>query len=420
MASDTLRADIDDARVERLFLAALGVGHDRSDVYRRLREAAPVLRTRTGDLVLSRYADCDAALRDRRLSVVQRAAPSDGCVAASARSRYWALDSEDPDVAGWYAHNLLFKDPPEHTRLRGLLRSALTAKDWERLEPKVVAAAERCVADFARAGGGDFVRDVAVRLPLIVLAELLGVPHDDRPVLEPLIVDLAAILRPYADVPTLQRAYDARGQLTEHLGRMLAAKRAHPGDDLLSRLLHTEDGGDLTSDETMGILVLMLAAGLDTTTCLLGNGILALLADPEQLEILRARPDLAPSAVNEMLRHDPPTQSIRRAVAAPIEFDGVGTEPGHFVILLLASANRDPARYTDPDRFDVTRDEGGNLGFSSGVHRCFGAPLAHMEAEAAFRALVALESIELAGDVSYRVLDLKGPTAVPLRVASVS
>ncbi len=413
---DTPEGGIDEALANKLLLSALGSGHDRSESYRRLREVAPVLRTRTGDLVLSLYADCDAALRDERLSVVMRAAPADGSRAATGRSRFWDMESEDPDVAQWYRHNLLFKDPPDHTRLRALLRSALTARDWQHMEPKVVAAANRCVADFGRANGGDFVHDVAIRLPLTVLAELLGVPEADRASVSPLIIDLAAILRPYADVPTLERAYQARADLIAYLGHLLLQKKERPEDDLISRLLRVEEGGDLTAEETMGILILMLAAGLDTTTCMLGNGMLALLKNPAQLELLRRQPDLVPSAINEMLRYDPPAQSIRRAISGPVEFGGVAADEGHFAILLLASANRDPLRFTTPDQFDVERDEGGNLSFSAGVHRCLGAPLAVMEAEAAFRALMSFETIELAGTVSCRTLDLKGPTSVPLRV----
>lgn len=416
MAPDTLQPELEPAAKERLFLSVLAGGHDRSARYRRLRDAAPVMRTRSGDLVLSLYSDCEAALRDRRLSVMQRAAPAEGFTARTGRSRFWSLDSDDPDVASWYAHNLLFKDPPDHTRLRGLLRVALTGRDWERLQPRVVAAADRCVADFAAAGGGDFVPDVAVRLPLIVLGDLLGVSEADRPHLSSLIVTLAGILRPHADQTTLEQAYRARRQLMAFFGELLVRKKEHPEDDLLSRLLRTEGSSDLTPEETMGIVVLMLAAGLDTTTCLLGNGLVALLEDPDQLDLLRADPELISNAVNEMMRFDPPTQLIRRAITTPVEYGGLSAAPGHFVILLLASANRDPTRYTEPDRFDVTRDEGGNIGFSSGVHRCFGAPLALMEAEAAFRALSRLNGIELAGDISYRVLDLKGPTSVPVRV----
>ena len=398
--SDTSQVEIEP---ELLFVSILRGGPDPYAGYRRLREQAPVLRTRTGDLVLTRYADCDSALRDRRLGK------------GSEPGRPSPVDPAGTKAAAWHLHNMLFADPPIHTRLRRQVHACLTARDVAALRDTITASAADLVRRFVAAGGGDFIDQVAAPLPLEVIEDLLGVPAADRALVTPLAQDLAALLRPFAEDALLEQAYSSRDQLVEYFERLVAVKRRSPERDLLSRLAGASGEDALTTDETVASAILLFAAGFETTTSLLGNGILALLANPGQLETLRARPELMTGAVAEMLRYDPPAQLNRRVVLEPFEFLGNSMSTGQFVITAVAAANRDPARFSDPERFHVGRDEGGNLSFSAGPHFCLGGPIAQLQAEAVFDTLLATARFSLDGEVVQRQgLDLHGPLRLPL------
>jgi cytochrome P450 len=389
---------------EMVFLSILRGGPDPYEKYRLLRETAPVLRTRTGDVVLSRFADCDTALRERRLGKGDVGAPPGPGGEA------------DAGAAAWRRGNMLFSDPPAHTRLRRPASTHVT-RAMAGLRATIADVATRLVDGFTLRGGGDFIGEVANELPLTVIQDLVDVPVSDREWVVPLARDLAVLLRPFAEEELLRRGHAAHSRLVDYFADLLEHRRRAPGDDLLSRLLGEATSDGLDVPEIVAIITLFFAAGFDTTSCLLGNGLLALLAHPDQFRLLAARPDLLPTAVEEMLRFEPPAQLDRRVALRPCEIVGERLEPGQFVITVLAGANRDPLRFPDPDRFDVTRADGGSLSFAAGIHFCLGAQVARIQAEAVFGLLSRVGAVELDGAVIHRTgADLHGPLQLPVRV----
>lgn len=293
-------------------------------------------------------------------------------------------------------NGLLDLEPPDHTRIRRLAATAFTPRMVERLAPTVHRLAGELAARLRAAGGGDLVSAVAEPLPVAVIAELLGVPEADRPQLRPWS---AAICGMYELNPTeeaARRAVRASVEFSDYLRALIAERRADPGEDLISALLAArdeEDGGAaLTEQETVSTCALLLNAGHEATVSTTALGWWTLFRHPDQLALLRGDPALLPGAVEEILRYDTPLQLFERWVLDDIEIDGTVIEQGSEVALLFGSANRDPARFPDPDRFDVTRPPGTNrhLSFGAGIHYCLGAPLARLELQASFGALLAL------------------------------
>jgi len=212
-----------------------------------------------------------------------------------------------------------------------------------------------------------------------------------------------SLFEPFADADTVARAIAAEDELADYFTSLLAEKQRHPGDDLLSRLAASRADDALDDGEMIATAMMLFGAGFETTVNLLGNGLYALLTHPAQLDLLGDRPELVPRAIEEFLRYDPPAQLVIRAVLRPCTLAGVELWPGDKIVVLLAAANRDPAQFTDPDRLDVTRDEGPSLAFSSGIHYCIGAPLARLEATEFFaRLLSRYRHIEMAGQPRRR------------------
>jgi cytochrome P450 len=385
---------------------------DPYEHYRLLREAAPVLLTRNGILVLSRYDDIYGALRHQSLG---RAADEALSIHADKLA-----DDQLHQAMRWWRRTVLFTNPPDHTRLRRLISGAFTPRHVERLRTLVAAYAEEALDELARQQGGDFMQVVALSLPVKVIAKLLGIAAADWAEFAPVVRDMVEMFEPLADAETLVRAVAAQQRLAGYFADLLAAKRRQPGDDLLSRLAVSCADDALDDTEMIATAILLFTAGFETTTNLLGNGLYALLTHPSQLALLREQPQMIPRAVEELLRFDPPAQLTSRTVLYPCTIAGVDLSAGQTVLALLASANRDPARFTAPDCLDVTRDEGPSLTFASGTHFCLGAHLARLEGAEFFTQLLRrYDGIELAGPARRRPgRSLRGFAELPVSLVA--
>jgi len=351
---------------------------DPYPVYRRLREEDPVHRSPLGIWILSRYADIEPILRDARFSNDIR----------NANSLPLATADNVEERLERRAKVMLFVDPPDHTRLRSLVNKAFTPRVVDQLRPRVEEIVDDLLGRAEAKGSMDLIADLSYPLPVIVIAEMLGVPPEDRDVFHQWSGDLARSLDPLLPpelIDTIERSADA---FTEYFEKLIADRRARPGDDLLSALVAAEQAGDrLSGEELVSTCILILVAGHETTMNLIGNGMLALLRHPDQLERLRTDPSLVPNAVEELLRYDGTVQMTGRTAKVDVEIDGHAIQAGEICILLVGSANRDPERFTDPERVDVTRTDIKHLAFGAGAHYCLGAPLARVEAQIAFTEL---------------------------------
>ncbi|TFV56170.1 cytochrome P450 [Geodermatophilus sp. DF01-2] len=348
--------------------------------YARTRMQAPVQWHEGLGLWLAfTHAESNAVLRDRRLG------------------RLWR-DREPAERFGSFnlihRNAILEMEPPDHTRLRRLVSAAFARGHVERLRPWVQELARDLVDGLVERSGGtepvDVLAGMAEELPVAVIAELLGVPHADRPLLRPWS---NAIVKMYEYGRTTEienSAERAAVEFVAYLRELAADRRNHLGDDLVSHLVSVRDaeGHRLTEDELVTTCILLLNAGHEATVNVSGNGLLALLEHPDQLARLREEPGLLPTAVEELMRFDSPLQLFERTATADVEIGGVTVREGQKVAALLGSANRDPAVFAEPDRLDVGRTDNPHISFGAGVHFCIGAPLARVELQASFGALL--------------------------------
>jgi cytochrome P450 len=390
--------------------------------YRLVREQDPVHTTMIGAVALFRYDDVLRVLRDPHLSVEERhvtiafPGPSDPELAAMLEAR------NDRGT-----HAMLNLDPPDHHRLRRLVSKVFTPRMIEGLRPRVQQLVdEHLDAAVAEAGGApvDLIAALAFPLPFIVISEMLGIPDgQDRMQLREWSGAIVKGFDPILTDDELRAMIDASDNLTALAGELVAWKRAHPGDDLLSALIAAEDEGDRLSEEELNAqLLLLYVAGHETTVNLIGNGVLALLRNREQLELLASDPALDANAVDELLRYDGPVQMSRRITLAPFEVGGRTVDAGVPLMTCLGSANRDPAKWgADADRLDVRRaDAHQHVAFGGGFHSCLGAHLARLEGQVAIGTLVRrFPRVELATDApewNGRIV-LRGLTRLPLTLA---
>ncbi|MFG2018801.1 cytochrome P450 family protein [Actinomadura geliboluensis] len=287
----------------------------------------------------------------------------------------------------FFGGTMLAMDPPDHTRLRGLMAKAFTSRRVERLRPRVQEITDGLLDGIAARGAADLIEDLAVPLPVQVICELLGVPASDRARFR----EWTAVLT----VPALTS--DARAHRREvarafngYLTEVIAERRARPEDDLVSALINARDGdAALTEPELLAGIALLLIAGHETTVNLIGNGVLALLREPDQMALLRAEPELLPAAVEELLRYDGPVERASQRIALEdMEIAGTFVPKGAWVHVSLGAADRDPAVFDDPDRLDVTRAPKRHVAFGHGLHFCLGAPLARLEGQIAIGGLL--------------------------------
>lgn len=292
--------------------------------------------------------------------------------------------------------SMINANPPEHTRLRHAARSPFAPRAIEQLRSRVIALVDERLDAIARHGEADVMAELAFRLPVTVIGELLGVPVADREHLRPLVWSVMTADRPGATDAEVDQADQAADSIDRYFLDMIPECRTRPGPDLFTELVAACDQGNLEEQELLATVTLLFIAGFLTTTNLIGNGLLALLRHPGELARLAADPTLVPSAVEEMLRYDSPVQSRPRVALEAAQVGGQTLEEGDTVMVLLGAANRDPVRFPDPDRFDVTRSECQPLSFGWGVHHCLGAGLARLEGQVVFtRILQRFECLEL-------------------------
>ncbi len=293
------------------------------------------------------------------------------------------------DVARVLRDWAVYRDPPDHTRLRGLLNKAFTPRRVESMAPRIQCVVDELLDAAAERGGMDVIADFAFPLPATVIAALLGIPSDDVPRMKTWSDQIAAYVGgAQAGGDTIDEAGRGLAAIVEYFRELIRARRGE-GEDLISLMLAAEDRGDMfTREEVVSNCVLLLFAGHETTTNLLGNGLFHLLRHPQQLALLRADPRLMPAAIEELLRYDPPVAGKIKIAAQDLEIHGRPVREGDLVAIMLAAANRDPRRFDDPDALLITRAPGQHLAFGYGIHFCLGAALARLEAQIALAALL--------------------------------
>jgi cytochrome P450 len=373
--------------VDALFLRDPVAINDPYPLYRRLRIEAPVYwHEPVGRWLLTRYDDVAAALRDPRLSAD---------LATGGRQEAQLLQLPEPTRSQARAVRrsmnfwMMFRDAPDHTRLRGLVMKAFTPRMVESLRGRIQGVVDALLDAMEGSRQADIISAFAYPLPAIVIAELLGVPPEDRDLLKRWSDEIGVFFDGRMD--GAERASRAIDEMADYLRGVAAVRRKEPGDDLLSALVCAEQQGDrLTEEELYATCIFLLFAGHETTTNLIGNGLIALFRHPDQLQALRDDPTLSTTAtaVEELLRYDSPAQYTARTVAEDVAIGGHQLRAGQGVMLIRAAANRDPEQFGDPDRLDIARRENRHLSFAHGPHYCLGAALARLEGQIAFATLL--------------------------------
>lgn len=370
--------------------------------YEQLRTQDPVhWDEELGFWVLTRYAEIESLYTDERFSRAQ------GLMRGFQRLPAPERKLVQP-VYHSFSKTVFYADPPYHTHLRGLMNHAFTPRRVERLRSYIQATVDELL-DEAQSNGGvvDVIRDLAYPLPVMVISELLGLPASDRDRFKRWSDDLFAILGTVRHKTTdlLERAAQSLSEMTEYVKDLSHKRRETPEDDLLTALLSVTAEEDLdcphphspasahassilTEEELVSNINILLSTGHETTTHLIGNGLLALLHHPDQMERLQSQPSLLEPAIEEMLRYDNPVQITYRSALEDANIHGKLIRKGDLVNSIIGSANRDPQRFSNPDCFDVTRNEGRHLGFGLGIHFCIGAPLVRLEAEIVFETIL--------------------------------
>ncbi|HEY6420619.1 MAG TPA: cytochrome P450 [Candidatus Binataceae bacterium] len=356
--------------------------------------------------MVGRYAHVVAILRDHdRFSSVGPPPPPDQYQGPFAGSR-----------------NMLGADPPDHTRLRRLVSRDFTPRRIRELEPRIRQIAASALDKVEAKGGFDVMTDLADILPVMVIAQMLGVPQERYEMFKDWSDKVIAGGNTMPGQPPPQEQIDAIEALAAYFSEEIEKRRRHPGPDLVSALVAAHDETEaLTARDLLNFVVLLLLAGNETTTNLIGNGILALGRHPEQLAALRKNPELMPRAIEEMLRYDGPVQSTARFPQQPVEVGGLEIPAGAIVFVIIAAANRDPAQFKDPERFDITREPNDHVAFGEGIHFCIGAPLARLEGAiaigAALQRFPKLRLKDPAAKLSYRgSYFLRGLASLPVAI----
>jgi cytochrome P450 len=366
--------------------------------YKRLRETDPVhFNEARGGWILTRYHDMVDVLRD---------------------DERFSAERGPVQVGDNVPRSMLGSDPPDHTRLRNLVNKAFTPRTVRQLTGRIQDIVDELIEGVADRGEMEAITDFAYPLPITVIAEMLGVPASDRNFFRDASQKIAVALGPIEDMQVALRAMEGRNQLVDYFNELIPKRRETPKDDLITALLEAEESGDaLSHGELLAMLLLLLVAGHETTVNLMGNGLLALLRNPDQLDRLRNEPGIERQAVEELLRYDSPVQMTGRIAKTDLEIGGKPISKGQALSTIVASANRDPEVFDDPDTLNLTREPCNHLSFSAGIHFCLGAQLARLEGQIALSTLVRrFPNLELAtDDLRYRPAPiLRGLEALPV------
>lgn len=353
--------------------------------YEMLRGNAPLFYWSQWNMwFVTRYEDCAALLKDNRFGhdILEVMTREELGLPPEPPEEYHAYTEM---VRGW----MLFRDPPTHTRLRSLVHKAFTPRMIERLRERIQVITDRLLDEVQNSGKMDLIADLAMPLPVTVIAEMLGVPPGDQEHFQRWSRDLGGTLELTDSPEVYERGTKATIEFSAFLRQLANERRANPQEDLMSALVAVEEQGDkLTEAELISTCILLLFAGHETTVNLIGNGVLALLRNPEQLEKLRAQPELIGAAIEEFLRYDSPVQMTSRVALENVEYQGQHFYKGQQVSFMLGAANRDPETFAQADHLDVTRGNNHHLAFSNGIHYCLGAPLARLEGQIAVNTLL--------------------------------
>jgi cytochrome P450 len=343
---------------------------DPYPTYRALRENEPVRRLPNGSYFLTRYDDLITAYKSTKLF-------------SSDKRREFAPKYGDSLLYEHHTTSLVFNDPPAHTRVRRLIMGALSPRAIAAMEPDLIALVGRLLDRLAMKNDVDLIEDYAAAIPIEVIGNLLDVPHGEREPLRDWSLAILGALEPVIGAEAFARGNKAVKDFLAYLEVLVERRRAKPGDpqhDVLTRLIQGEDDGErLTSKELLHNCIFLLNAGHETTTNLIGNGLVALSRNPAQKQRLIERPDLIKTAVEEILRFESSNQLGNRMTTEPVEFGGIALPEGTPVTLCIGAANRDPAQFTDPENLDIGRAPNRHLAFASGPHQCAGMALARLE-----------------------------------------
>lgn len=385
--------------------------------YHRLRLEEPVHRNFLGSWVLTRYADVKAVLRSPRFrsdNLPQRLKDKNPYL----KNQQKNLDALAENTSKW----LLHLEPPDHTRLRGVVGKAFSAGMIECMRPQIQEIVDELIGNVQHRGSMDIISELARPLPVRVISRMLGVPIEIQNQVYQWANDISGILDPLNSLETLAHMNGVILEFSESFRKLIAEREREPKEDLISTLVAAKNqGGKFSDSELLSVCMLLFATGEETTVNLIGNGMMALLHHPAQMERLKREPIIIQSAVEELLRYDSPIQRIARIATEDVEIGGEKIAAGEQVILYLGAANRDPAQFPDPDRLDLTRSDNHHLAFADGIHNCLGAALARVEAQIANNTLVQrLPDLKLQTDtLEWRKnIALRGLKALPVTFTS--
>ncbi|HEX5721194.1 MAG TPA: cytochrome P450 [Acidimicrobiia bacterium] len=392
--------------------------HDPYPVYSRLRKERPVFYDPDWELTFfTRHADVAGMLKDRRFGRDIRGVTGDIDPRLYARNYPDHLPTWNRYIRG----SFIDLEPPRHTRLRRLVQWAFTRRSTETYRPRLEATAAAALETAIERGAMEAIAEYATPIPLVMIADLLGIPQGDQPQLVSWSHDIVRVFDQGCTAEEGARAEHAVSAFVEYIRQVLVERRRNPGSDLVSSLLAANHEGDrLDDDELIATCILTLNAGHEATVHAIGNGLLALASDPDQFELLKTDPaGLAERATDEILRYDSPLQMFERWVLTDLEWSGTELEHGTKVGLLFGSANHDEAVFVEPERLDLRRIDNPHVSFGAGVHYCVGAPLARVELEVAFAAFATrIEKFELNGEPErVRSLVFRGMRSLPLALS---